>query len=449
MTTTDDGMRDVEDILLQEEEDSDNSKKLEKQLKVGGNGQKEEVRTPKQEVNELAKTTYIQKHSDNVLLAEAVVVDNVPYFAVSRPGANGEVIITLEKSIPVNETIGYKPLEKDGYLNKPYSFRSKEEFDEIIEKAKSEKLDPLYRKVKSIWKKYIDADDFHISICAADTIFTYFQDKIGMTHYLFFVGNNNCGKSNNLLVLKFLAYRNFTSTDMTAANIYQFLGDKEEGQGTLCEDEADRIDEDRQKMSIHKNGYITGFPVSRIDTSFGRKQLKLNTYCWKAFAAERFPDRFKAKGFIQRVLEIQCYYGNPEQDIAEVANPAGAEEFQLLLNELEETRCLLLAYRLLRFHEKIPDVKLNIKGREKQLFKPIIRVFQNTETLQELLPVITNYVTQKREANDASFNAFLYRAIIDIIKDQRTSTLPSRLIWNYIVSNLLRSYRNPWKESIM
>ena len=45
---------------------------------------------------------------------------------------------------------------------------------------------------------------------------------------------------------------------MTAPNIYQFLGNGEEGQGTLSEDEADRIDEDRQKMAIHKNGYRQG-----------------------------------------------------------------------------------------------------------------------------------------------------------------------------------------------
>jgi hypothetical protein len=380
---------------------------------------------------------FIQKCSTSSIIAESVIIGNTPYFAVARiTDDNRSVNITLEDSIPISDTIEYRPFEKEAYLNRPYSFKSKEEFDDTIEKAKGEKLDSLYKKVKSIWKKYIDADDFHISICAADTIFTYIQDKIGMTHYLFFVGNNNCGKSNNLLVLEFLGYRNFASTDMTAANIYQFLGDKEEGQGTICEDEADRIDEDRQKMAIHKNGYITGFPVSRIDTSFGRKQLKLNTYCFKVFAAERFPDPLRARGFNQRVLEMQCYYGDPEQDIAEVANPAGAEEFQFLLDELEETRNLLLASRLLHFHEKIPDIRLNIKGREKQLFKPVLRVFQDTETLKELLPVISNYVTQKREANDASFNAFLYRAIVDIIRDQKTATLPSRLIWNYIVSNL-------------
>lgn len=135
---------------------------------------------------------------------------------------------------------------------------------------------------KTIMKSFTS----HVRSTVSASLDTYFQDKIGMTHYLFFVGNNNCGKSNNLYVLKFLAYRNFTSTDMTAPNIYQFLGNREEGQGTLCEDEADRIDEDRQKMAIHKNGYITGFPVSRIDTSFGRKQLKLNTFGFRAFAAE-------------------------------------------------------------------------------------------------------------------------------------------------------------------
>jgi hypothetical protein len=387
------------------------------------------------------KTAYFtQKYSKPNIVAEAVIIADIPYFAVARTADSDNGIrtvnITLEESIPNTNKTEYKPFEVEAYLNKPYSFKSNEEFDDTIERAKHETLDSLYKKVKTIWRRYIDADDFHISICAADTFFTYFQDKIGMTHYLFFVGNNNSGKSNNLTVLKHLAYRNFTSTDMTAANIYQFLGSGEEGQGTLCEDEADRIDEDRQKMAIHKNGYITGFPVSRIDTSFGRKQVKYNTFCFKGFAAESFPDPFVARGFNQRVLEMQCYYGDPEEDIAEVTNSAGDERLQRLVDELEETRNLLLAYRLLHFSDKIPDIKLNIKGREKQLFKPVIRIFQNTETLDLILPVISNYVIQKREANDATFNSFLYRIIVDMIADQKTSLLPSKLIWDYITSNL-------------
>ena len=102
-------------------------------------------------------------------------------------------------------------------MNKPYTFKSKDEFENFVQKAKTETLDSLYEKVKRMWTKYVDADDFHISMCTADTIYTYFQDKIGLTHYLFFVGNNASGKSNNLTVFHFLAYRNFTSTDMTAS----------------------------------------------------------------------------------------------------------------------------------------------------------------------------------------------------------------------------------------
>ena len=176
---------------------------------------------------------FVQKRSDgDNLLAESVIIANEPWFAVAET-ANDKTTIRLEKSVPLTSTSEYKPFEREAYLNRPYIFKSREHFESCIENARHQNLDSQYRKVKGIWRKYIDADDFHISICAADTIFSYSQDRIGLTHYLFFVGNNSCGKSNNLLVLKFLAYRNFMSVDMTAANIYQFLGSDEEGQGTV------------------------------------------------------------------------------------------------------------------------------------------------------------------------------------------------------------------------
>ena len=61
------------------------------------------------------------------------------------------------------------------------------------------------------------------------------------------------------------------------------------------------------------------------------------------------------------------------------------KEFQDLLDELNEMRNTLLIVRLLHFNEKIHDIKLNIKGREKQLFKPVLRVFQNTEVLNDFV----------------------------------------------------------------
>jgi hypothetical protein len=384
------------------------------------------------------KLIYAQKYHDGDLLAEAVLIGQKPYFAVSAPKVENpdEVSITLQDSIPIDDKTILKPFEIAAYVNKAYSFKSEQEFFEFVEKTKDENLDNLYKKVKLIWKKYVDADDFHISICAADTIFTYFQDKIGLTHYLFFVGDNSSGKSNNLTVLHYIAYRNMMSSGMTAANVYQFLGSGEEGIGTICEDEADNIDEDRDKMKVHKNGYTTGKYYHRTDTSVGRQQLKFNTFCFKAFAAEKLPDSVTAKGFNQRTIELPCVYGFPQYDISEVANPAGEEEYQKLLNELLETRNTLLVYRLLHFKDKIPDIKLNIQGREKQLFKPILRVFQYTQTQNELLPVISKYISQRRENNANTLNAFLYDHVKGLIRTQNTYELESNLIWNTIKGTL-------------
>jgi hypothetical protein len=342
----------------------------------------------------------------------------------------------LQDSIQIDENTVMKPYELAAYVNKPYSFKSEQEFHEFVLKTKNENLDTMYKKVKSIWGKYIDADDFHISICAADTIFTYFQDKIGLTHYLFFVGGNNSGKSNNLVVMHFISYRNMMSSGMTAANVYQFLGSGEEGPGTICEDEADNIDQDFDKMKVYKNGYTTRIPYHRTDTSVGRQQLKFNTFCFKAFAAERLPDSVTAKGFNQRIIELPCTYGFPKYDISEVVNPAGEEEYQHLLDELLEVRNKLLIYRLLHFKEKIPDIKLNIQNREKQLFKPVLRIFQHTETLRELLPVISKYVSQKRESNANTLHAFLYRLVKELVNTQNTYELESNIIWNMVKETL-------------
>jgi hypothetical protein len=55
---------------------------------------------------------------------------------------------------------------------------------------------------------------------------------------------------------------------------------------------------------------------------------------------------------------LPCTFGFPQYDISEVVNPAGEEELQAQLDELNETRNLLLAYRLLHYNDKIPNIKL-------------------------------------------------------------------------------------------
>jgi hypothetical protein len=105
------------------------------------------------------KTTYVQKHHDGDLLAEAIIIGRKPYFAVAAPkvGKPEQVSVTLQDSIQIDETTILKPLELESYINKPYTFRSQQEFDELVENTRGRNLDGLYRNVKSIWEKYVDA----------------------------------------------------------------------------------------------------------------------------------------------------------------------------------------------------------------------------------------------------------------------------------------------------
>ena len=282
--------------------------------------------------------------------------------------------------------------------------------------------------IKKVVKKYIDSNDFHTSIITLSIIFTYYQDRVGTTHYLFFVGPPNCGKTNNLTLFEEMAYRCMGSSGLTAPNIYEFLGGKEEGMGTIAEDEADDIDEGRDKMKVYKNGSRKGKPYHRIDTSSGRNQSKFYTFCFKAAAAERLPDPEKAGGLMQRIIVINCRSGDPQYDISEVVNPMGDDDFEGLHQELNHVHKLLLIHRLQHFHKPIPNIYINLKNREKQLFKPILRIFQGTKIQETIRHILTEFVNKKRRENIDSLLAFLYLQIKRLVDENRAQQTDTRTI---------------------
>jgi len=404
-------------------------KKVLKELDGNGKGHKDDDKEDKDHRKEF----FIQKYT-NGALAEAVLVKGLPLFLQVD---GGQPVLKEKIELP---SMTLKPLDKIAYLNKPYEFDSIEEIKTYIQRAQFATIDSLYQKTKAIWAKYIDGSDDHITICAADTLFTYFQDKMGMTHYSIFVGDNDTGKSNNLVVFQYLGYRPLFDTSITPANIYTYLGSIEEGQGILLEDEADNIDESQEKMRIYKVGYRSGTKVSRIDTSHGRSQASYWTYCFKAMSAEKQPDSTIAKGFNERTFVIQCRAGNPQYDIAEVINHGGEANFKALMDEIEELRKLLLVYRLLHFEEIIPDVQLNIKNREKQLCKPLIRLFNGSKVLQEVMNTLGFYLSEKRERKGNTLEAKLYSIIADLIKEREGKedqyTLTNEVIWMAITNTV-------------
>jgi hypothetical protein len=178
------------------------------------------------------------------------------------------------------------------------------------------------------------------------------------------------------------------------------------------------LEDDRDKKRIYVNGYCIGVPVFRTEEGpdRSRKPTKYFTYCFKAFAAERLPDVMKAKGFNQRIIELQCTTGFPDYNVKEVNSPAGDETYQNLLEELEHARKILLMYRLLHYHDGLPNIPTNLKGREKELFQPIVRLFQGTgSALVELKTVVDHFISNRRESNAQTAPAQIHRSIIRLL----------------------------------
>jgi len=379
------------------------------------------------------KKVCIQKYFDKSrnVLYEAILVAGKPYFVFQEPPTSmddveeGEqIVIRLVNRILLpdtsNPTTELLPPEKDQYQSKTFEFDSEQEIKKYFKLAAATTFDSLYKRQKKIASKYIDASDTQLTILAADSIFTYFQDKLGQTHYLMFIGDNDTGKTQNLRFLQQTGYRAKLEVDTTAANIYGFLGNFEEGQGIILEDEVDDLDKTPEKMKIYKAGYNAGEKVTRTDiTGYGRKTQSWNTFCFKAFTAEKAPDTNTAKGFLDRTFIFHCIRGEPDYDIAEITNPAGDKQHEELLKELEESHKMLFAFRLLHYHDPLPNIELSVKNREKQLCKPLLRLFQNSEFKEEIGIALADMIGQKRGLKRDTLEAKILDVVCRIIEQNQ------------------------------
>ncbi len=371
----------------------------------------------------VAKEIHIRKYSDNgkFPLCESIVVGGYPKFLqLTKEQDDDRKFRLLDRLEIGNKTFyPYDTLETHNPI--PYSFESEEELKQYLERARNESLDTLYLKIKSTFKQYVDVEEKYLVLLAASTVLSYYQDKFGTIHYIIIVGDNGSGKNSALLVYRYLGYRVFYVTAASAANIYTFLGDQEEGQGTLAEDEADNIHLQPDKYKIDKTGYASGGSVPKVDihtSEGGRSQGVYLTFCMKWYAMEELPDYQQIKGQLDRSYVLKFVVGKPKYNIKDVIKNAGDPKFEPLYNQLLEIRKLLMLKRLQTHGDVIYDVNLNIRNRNAELTKPLIRLFRNSpRALSELLPVLSQFLKEKNEAKKSSFESKLFEAVKNLIGD--------------------------------
>lgn len=331
------------------------------------------------------------------------------------------------------------PFGVDGAVEH-YSFDSIDELQQTIQTAKLHTASTLFLKVKNWASKFYDTDtEEYIILIAADIVFTYFQDRIGITHYIFVHGDPDQGKGAILETFNQLAYRGASVASATPATIYRMLGTVEKGQITLIIDEANRLEDDDFMLTILKVGYKGNAKVPRsIDSQSSDAKIEhFYAFGFKIIAAEKLPARWKTGGFLSRCLKIKTAPGDPQLVISEIVDNAGDPKNTKIMHELAKLRKLLFAYRLLHCSEPIPDINIKgITGRDRELIKPLLRLFNTHGGNEEVFDIIKKtlhyYVKERNKDKVESLEgAILYR-IKALIEYKESHELTFKEIWDDI-----------------
>ena len=388
-------------------------------LEFGSNENDEET---KDGAKKQIKEVYVRKYTGNgtLPLHESIVFkDAQPAFLYldenKKPKYKTKMVRPGKVLYPAESIDSQNPL--------PYIFTSTEELEDYLKRATQETLDSLYFKVKTVFEKYVNAEKHHIVILAADTIYSYFQDKFPTLHYNIFVGDNGSGKNSALLVYRYLGYRVFYVVSASAANYFTFLGETEEGQGTIAEDEAGDIGDNKDKQSVLKTGYSTGGNVPKVDISSGRTQGSYLTYCMKWIAMEELPDIKKIKGILDRSFVYRFIIGDVVHNIKDVIKYGGDHNLKQLFDELIDLRKLLFAFRLIHYGDIIPDLKLNIRHRTEELSKPLLRLYSSLDdahiAVNEIRLALSVFVAERNKLKKNSLESKLYDAVNNLISKRQ------------------------------
>jgi len=371
------------------------------------------------------KKIAIKKYSENGKgpLHECVVIGEAPKFVTLDENNKPKLIDNFERSndilIPADTIDTQNPI--------PFIFDSEEELAKCLEDASKWSLDSIFSKVETINRKYVDIEDHYHVLLTADIIWTWLQDKFGYTHLNIFTGDNGSGKNSQLLVFRYLGYRVFYVVSASAPNYYTKMGNIEEGQITIAEDEVGDIAKDREKRNVFASGYCSGGSVPKVELEGGRKSEDWLTYSQKWITMEELlTTHTDMKSILDRSFVFRFVAGDPQYNIKDVIRSVGDPKFKPLYDELMKTRKLLFCWRLLHYEDVILDVKLNVKNRSAELTKPLIRLFQNSPiALERILGSLSKFLVEKSDIKKNSFESKLYE-VIKFLKNERKERLDSR-----------------------
>ena len=190
------------------------------------------------------------------------------------------------------------------------------------------------------------------------------------------------------------------------------------------------------RTKFFQTGYASGGCVPKVEllgNGRGREQGNWLTYCPKWIAMEELPEAKSNKRITERSFPQYFVVGDVEYNIKDLIKNAQDPKYKPLYDELIDLRKLLFSFRSIYYNDIFPDVKLNIKNRNSELAKPLIRLFisSNTNTNSErqkemskkveneIIEALSIFLKERNETRKSSLESKLYDSIRNLIKDKK------------------------------
>jgi hypothetical protein len=372
-------------------------------------------------------TVYKYTHCDQIY--ESIILGRHPVFLTINKNNELTFLDEIEETTRI-----IKPPTIEEYPYTPYSFENIEEINKFVTMIKKDEynfLSKLFFKIREYVSKFIVHHDHIIDYISSLIIFSYFQDKFPTIPYTMFVSDNSNGKSSFGNVFEFLGYRCVNMTDPTTANVFRIFGTVESGQCTLVLDEAEKIDQDKDMMSILKSGYENGKKVQRINP-FTNKIDHYHVFGLKIMLAERSPNPSIARGVIDRTFVNSNHKGRPELNIKEVKNALKNSENEKIKNELLFIKKTMLIFRLLHF-ENIQDIETGLEERDKELCKPILQVFYGSKPQKTIEKSLEILLDEKNNRKANSLERDILEVVVDLFEEHYNGVIPFNEIWTNLI----------------
>ena len=281
----------------------------------------------------------------------------------------------------------------------------------------------LFWKIRDEFEWFLDVEPIYKDFLAACVLLSYQQEKVRTVPYIYFYGDTESGKTVALTLLSMLCYRPMFAVTLPSADIYGYLDDSD-APGTILEDEVQGFGKDWDKSKIYKAGYKQGAKVPRTIILEHKRFIKyFRCFCLKACAAERMP---RVKGLLERFIFISMVEGFPNKDWADISKED--------LKRIRELRDMLLKWRLLTEEWEMPNVELPIKGRLKELWKPVIRIVQGLTVEKDLRGFLESLQQQRMDEKQNTLEGHLVKVVASLYVKGRSISFSA--IWATLIEDL-------------